>query len=246
MSIEDAKTKLEICFKHSIEVIACALGTPKWVVDACHERGVKTISIVGRTSHAASAIRAGTDVVVVQGTEGGGPYRRRRSHQAAPGSAGIFDGAGGGGRRDRQRRADRGRDDARRTGRVGRYAFHRQRGIERGAELQAIDRRGGERQHDPFAALRWLLRPSTAESVHGSLGRSRERTPAVSDPAHRHRAVAFRGRRCGPQGPSSAAGGSRLGHDPRRFPPAAVVLQRLVDETIATLRQSRGRIDIDA
>lgn len=72
MSIEDAKEKLEICFKHKVEVIACALGTPKWAVDACHERGVKTISVVGKASHAKSAIRNGTDIVVVQGTEGGG------------------------------------------------------------------------------------------------------------------------------------------------------------------------------
>ncbi|MGE4244153.1 NAD(P)H-dependent flavin oxidoreductase [Ramlibacter sp.] len=72
MSIEDAKEKLEICFRHKVPVIACALGTPKWAVDACHERGVKTISIVGKASHARSAIKAGTDIVVVQGTEGGG------------------------------------------------------------------------------------------------------------------------------------------------------------------------------
>ena len=72
MSIEDAKEKLEICFRHKVPVIACALGTPKWVVDACHERGVKTISVVGSARHARSAMKAGTDVVVVQGTEGGG------------------------------------------------------------------------------------------------------------------------------------------------------------------------------
>lgn len=72
MSIEDAKAKLEICFKHKVEVIACALGTPKWVVDECHARGVKVISMVGSARHARSAIKAGTDVVVVQGTEGGG------------------------------------------------------------------------------------------------------------------------------------------------------------------------------
>ena len=72
MGIEDAKAKLEICFRHWVEVIACALGTPKWVVDACHERGVKVISMVGSARHARSAIKAGTDVVVVQGTEGGG------------------------------------------------------------------------------------------------------------------------------------------------------------------------------
>jgi len=72
MSIEDAKEKLEICFKHKVEVIACALGTPKWVVEQCHARGVKVISMVGSARHAKSAIKAGTDIVVVQGTEGGG------------------------------------------------------------------------------------------------------------------------------------------------------------------------------
>ncbi|WP_302479410.1 NAD(P)H-dependent flavin oxidoreductase [Burkholderia lata] len=72
MGIEDAKTKLEICFAHKVEVIACALGTPAWVVDECHARGVKVISMVGSARHAKTAIKAGTDVVVVQGTEGGG------------------------------------------------------------------------------------------------------------------------------------------------------------------------------
>lgn len=72
MGIEDAKAKLEICFRHKVEVVACALGTPKWAVDLCHEHGVKVISMVGSARHARSAIRAGTDVVVVQGTEGGG------------------------------------------------------------------------------------------------------------------------------------------------------------------------------
>lgn len=72
MSIEDAKAKLEICFKHKVDVVACALGTPKWAVDACHAQGVKVISIVGKAAHARSAIRNGTDAVVVQGTEGGG------------------------------------------------------------------------------------------------------------------------------------------------------------------------------
>jgi len=72
MSVDDAKVKLEICFKHDVEVIACALGTPKWVVDECHARGVKVISVVGKATHAKSAIAAGTDLVVVQGTEGGG------------------------------------------------------------------------------------------------------------------------------------------------------------------------------
>ena len=72
MSVDDAKEKLEICFRHKVEVVACALGTPKWAVDACHAHGVKVIAVVGKAAHARSAIRNGADVVAVQGTEGGG------------------------------------------------------------------------------------------------------------------------------------------------------------------------------
>jgi NAD(P)H-dependent flavin oxidoreductase YrpB (nitropropane dioxygenase family) len=72
MSVEDAKIKLDICLSYGVEVIACALGTPKWAVEECHARGAKTLSIVGQAAHARRAIENGTDVVVVQGTEGGG------------------------------------------------------------------------------------------------------------------------------------------------------------------------------
>lgn len=72
ISVADNKLKLEIALEHGVEVIACALGTPKWVVEACHAKGAKVMSIVGQARHARSAIRNGTDVVIVQGTEGGG------------------------------------------------------------------------------------------------------------------------------------------------------------------------------
>ena len=72
MGIEDAKRKMDICEQYGIEVIACALGTPEWAVEHAHRWGAKTISMVGRASHAKRAIQNGTDIVVVQGTEGGG------------------------------------------------------------------------------------------------------------------------------------------------------------------------------
>lgn len=72
ISLADNKLKLEIALDLGVEIIACALGTPKWVVEACHARGAKVMSIVGQAKHARSAIRNGTDVVIVQGTEGGG------------------------------------------------------------------------------------------------------------------------------------------------------------------------------
>jgi NAD(P)H-dependent flavin oxidoreductase YrpB (nitropropane dioxygenase family) len=72
ISLADNTRKLEISLDHGVEVIACALGTPEWVVETCHARGAKVMSIVGQAKHAASAIRHGTDIVIVQGTEGGG------------------------------------------------------------------------------------------------------------------------------------------------------------------------------
>jgi NAD(P)H-dependent flavin oxidoreductase YrpB (nitropropane dioxygenase family) len=72
ISIDDNRLKLEIALRHGTEVIACALGTPTWVVEQCHTQGALVISVVGVAKHARSALRNGTDVVVVQGTEGGG------------------------------------------------------------------------------------------------------------------------------------------------------------------------------
>ncbi len=72
ISLADNKRKLEIALGHGTEVIACALGTPAWVAEACHAKGAKVMSIVGLAKHARSAIRNGTDIVIVQGTEGGG------------------------------------------------------------------------------------------------------------------------------------------------------------------------------
>jgi NAD(P)H-dependent flavin oxidoreductase YrpB (nitropropane dioxygenase family) len=72
ISIADNRLKLEIALGHKAEVIACALGTPSWVVEACRAKVAKVMSIVGLAKHASSAIRSGTDVVIVQGTEGGG------------------------------------------------------------------------------------------------------------------------------------------------------------------------------
>jgi NAD(P)H-dependent flavin oxidoreductase YrpB (nitropropane dioxygenase family) len=72
ISLADNKRKLDIALGHGTEVIACALGTPAWVADACHAAGATVMSIVGLAKHARSAIRNGTDIVIVQGTEGGG------------------------------------------------------------------------------------------------------------------------------------------------------------------------------
>ena len=245
MSLEDAKAKLEICFKHGVEVIACALGTPKWVVDACHERGVKTISIVGRASHAASAIRAGTDVVVVQGTEGGGHtgdiglitlLQEVLEFSTVPvvAAGGIVNGAQIAG--------------VLTQGAQGVWVGTRFIGSEEssvgpnykqsiveaendstirsllfdGLYVRQLQNRftevweGHENELQPYPIQRIVIAPS--------------RFAAAAADLKDHQAL-------------PAGQGSGMIRD---TPPAAVVLQRLVDETVATLKQSRGRIDFDA
>jgi NAD(P)H-dependent flavin oxidoreductase YrpB (nitropropane dioxygenase family) len=68
----DNQAKLSISIEHGVEVLACALGTPADVTARCHEAGMVVMSIVGRARNARRAIENGTDVVVVQGFEGGG------------------------------------------------------------------------------------------------------------------------------------------------------------------------------
>lgn len=72
ISKQDSEAKLEVLLDHRVEVLACALGTPEWVVARCHEAGTKVMSIVGRSRQARRALANGADAIVVQGYEGGG------------------------------------------------------------------------------------------------------------------------------------------------------------------------------
>jgi len=48
------------------------LGVPGPVLEKCHAAGMKVMNMCGRVKHALEAQRVGCDVVVAQGTEGGG------------------------------------------------------------------------------------------------------------------------------------------------------------------------------
>lgn len=72
ISRSDAFEKLELALDQGVEVVACGLGTPTEVVERCHAKGTKVMSIVGTSRAARKAIDNGADVIIVQGTEGGG------------------------------------------------------------------------------------------------------------------------------------------------------------------------------
>jgi NAD(P)H-dependent flavin oxidoreductase YrpB (nitropropane dioxygenase family) len=64
---------IDVAFAHGIKLIASALGTPPaWLVERAHAAGVPVAALAGRLDHAVAHKQAGVDVVIAQGTEGGG------------------------------------------------------------------------------------------------------------------------------------------------------------------------------
>jgi NAD(P)H-dependent flavin oxidoreductase YrpB (nitropropane dioxygenase family) len=64
---------IDVAFAHGIKLIASALGTPPaWLVERAHTAGVPVAALAGRLDHAIAHKDAGVDVVIAQGTEGGG------------------------------------------------------------------------------------------------------------------------------------------------------------------------------
>lgn len=72
----DAKSMgplIDVSFEHKVALIASALGTPpRWLVDEAHQRGIPVAALAGRIEHALAHKEAGVDIVIAQGTEGGG------------------------------------------------------------------------------------------------------------------------------------------------------------------------------
>jgi enoyl-[acyl-carrier protein] reductase II len=63
---------IDVIIEEGASSFIAGLGVPEPVIERCHAAGVKVISMCGKVSHAVRAEQAGCDVVVAQGTEGGG------------------------------------------------------------------------------------------------------------------------------------------------------------------------------
>lgn len=64
---------IEVAFAHKVALIASALGTPpRWLVDKAHANGIPVAALAGRIDHAVAHKEGGVDLVIAQGTEGGG------------------------------------------------------------------------------------------------------------------------------------------------------------------------------
>ncbi|MEC9395189.1 MAG: nitronate monooxygenase [Actinomycetota bacterium] len=71
-SEETARDQLAVVMDHRIPLLALGVGSPTWAVEQAHEQGSSIVSLVGRPAHAETAIRAGADILVAQGTDSGG------------------------------------------------------------------------------------------------------------------------------------------------------------------------------
>ena len=68
----DAEAQVQVILEEGVPVFVGALGSPGFVADRFHEAGATVISIVGNTKQAVAVVKDGADVVIAQGTEGGG------------------------------------------------------------------------------------------------------------------------------------------------------------------------------
>jgi NAD(P)H-dependent flavin oxidoreductase YrpB (nitropropane dioxygenase family) len=64
---------IDIIVAEKATIFICAVGVPpKWIVDKLHAGGVVIGNMVGSVRNAEKALEAGADILIAQGTEGGG------------------------------------------------------------------------------------------------------------------------------------------------------------------------------
>ena len=64
--------KVDAIIAGGATLFVAGLGVPCEVVDQCHAAGVLVANMCGMVRHAEAAVEAGCDIVIAQGTEGGG------------------------------------------------------------------------------------------------------------------------------------------------------------------------------
>jgi NAD(P)H-dependent flavin oxidoreductase YrpB (nitropropane dioxygenase family) len=69
---EMARAQLEVLLDERVPVIASGLGSPVFILEAAHERGIKVFGLVGKARQAKRQIEAGVDAVIAQGYDAAG------------------------------------------------------------------------------------------------------------------------------------------------------------------------------
>jgi enoyl-[acyl-carrier protein] reductase II len=103
----DLVAQVELLIAEGASVFVAGLGVPAAAVELCHRHGVLVANMCGKVGHARSAVDAGCDLVIAQGTEAGGHTGQVATMPLVPqlvdavgdrvpvvAAGGIFDGRG--------------------------------------------------------------------------------------------------------------------------------------------------------
>lgn len=68
--------QIEVVLEEKVPVYVAGLGDPGFMVKEAHARGMKVMAIAGAIKHARRFVDSGVDIIVAQGTDGGGHNSR--------------------------------------------------------------------------------------------------------------------------------------------------------------------------
>src|SRR4030042_1603471 len=63
---------IQVMYEEEVPVFASGLGNPAPYAEEMHRHGMTVMAVVGGVRHARRVVEGGTDIVIAQGTEGGG------------------------------------------------------------------------------------------------------------------------------------------------------------------------------
>ncbi len=67
-----ARRQLDVVLEERVPVLAFGLGSPAFILEAAHERGIKVFGLVGKPRQARRELEAGVDLIIAQGTDAAG------------------------------------------------------------------------------------------------------------------------------------------------------------------------------
>ncbi len=67
-----ARQQLDVILEERVPILASGLGSPAFILDAAHQRGMKVFGLIGNVRQARREAEAGVDYIVAQGTDSGG------------------------------------------------------------------------------------------------------------------------------------------------------------------------------
>jgi NAD(P)H-dependent flavin oxidoreductase YrpB (nitropropane dioxygenase family) len=69
---EIARRQLDVLLDERVPVLCSGLGSPAFLLEAAHERGIKVFGLIGKTRQAQRQVEAGVDAVIAQGYDAAG------------------------------------------------------------------------------------------------------------------------------------------------------------------------------